>query len=227
MAIPEPTSEDYISKVKICGLRTTDDAVAAANAGADILGFNFVEGVRRQLMLEQAKRIIDGYHAARAGSPPGDPRLAGLFRNQPLRWVRSVAEECGLHLAQLCGDEDLAYAEELVVPVLRQIRVHPGESRGAIEARAREWLNQGHMVLLDAYDPDTPGGAGVTFDWSAAEGVASLPNVLLAGGLTPDNVSRAIERLRPWGVDVASGIETDGDQNAQKIRVFVRKAKSA
>ncbi len=208
-------------RVKICGLRDAEHALVAADAGADFLGFNFVEGVRRQLTPDRAKELIARYRAADRGADQKRPKLVGLFRNQPVQWVRSVVDEIGLDLAQLCGDEDLAYAAELGVPVLKQIRVRESDGPTEVARAAKEWLEAGHMVVLDAYDPSTPGGTGRTFDWSAAATVGSSEGVLIAGGLTPDNVAAAIEQLDPWAVDVSSGVETGGIKNRDKIERFI------
>ena len=154
------------------------------------------------------------------------PQLVGLFRNQPLSWVKEVIESVGLDGAQLTGEEDLDYAAALGVPVIKQIRVKPGDIRGVVLAAVRPWPEAGHRVVLDRYDPSTPGGAGKVFDWSAAEGIADLEGVLLAGGLTPENVAEAVIRLRPWGVDVSSGVETDGVKDGDKIVRFIAAARS-
>lgn len=216
-------------KVKIDGLRDSDNALVAAESGADFLGFVFLEGVRRQLLPPQARAIIERYrHELGHGRLTSDfPRLVGLFRNQPVDWVRHVIEECGLDIAHLCGEEDAAYAKSLCVPVLRQVRVRPGEPAESVRARADRALQAGEMVVLDREDPKVPGGGGVAFDWRSAEGVAGLPNVLLAGGLNPDNVGDAIARVHPWGVDVSSGVEVAGQKDPHKIRSFISAARAA
>lgn len=226
MTVPDPSSARQKPRVKICGLRDSANALVAADAGADYLGFNFVEGVRRQLKPDEGQWVTEGYLGGRQGIPDG-PQLVGLFRNQPVDWVRHVAERCHLHMAQLCGDEDPSYASELIVPVIKQIRVREGESRTEVRARVEPWLNAGHMAILDAYDPSTPGGAGITFDWSAAEGIVEREGVFLAGGLNPENVQGAVQRLNPWGVDVASGVEVDGNKDPDRIREFIDAAKAA
>lgn len=216
-----------MTRVKICGMRDSDSALVAAHAGADFLGFVFVEGVRRQLQPPQGKAIIERFRHewSHSGVGPG-PRLVGLFRNQPLEWVREVIEACRLDVAQLNGVESQEYGRGLRVPVLRQVRVKADDVPETLRARVRSSLDAGEMVLLDRDDPRVPGGGGVVFDWTAAEGVASLENVLLAGGLSPSNVEAALSRLSPWGVDVSSGVETDGQKDSHKIREFIARARS-
>ena len=239
------TTQSYTTKVKICGLRDTENALVAAQAGADFLGFVFVEGVRRQLQPIEGQMVIRGFRirgyrrrpSAREtpgpgpGSGPGRgspvPKLVGLFRNQPPDFVNDVARHADLDYVQLCGDEDEAYIRKMWKPVFRQVRVKDGTTPADLDSIVRPHIEGKRIVVLDRYDEKAPGGAGVTFDWAAAEGVASREGVLLAGGLTPDNVRSAIERLRPWGVDVSSGVETDGVKDPEKVRAFVAAAKGA
>jgi phosphoribosylanthranilate isomerase len=223
---PEPGSVRQRTHVKICGLRDSQNALVAADAGADFLGFVFVEGVRRQIQPDEGQWITEGFIGGREGIPNG-PKLVGLFRNQPVDWARHVAQQCHLHIAQLCGDEDLSYAEELIVPVLRQIRVKPDDTTEELRTEVDRWLDAGHMVVLDSYDLSAPGGTGVAFDWSVADGIAEQEGVLLAGGLTPENIGAAIQQLNPWGVDVSSGVEADGLKDPDKIREFVNAARNA
>jgi len=207
-------------------MRDAQNALVAADAEADFLGFNFVEGVRRQIQPDEGQWITEGLIGGREGIPNG-PKLVGLFRNQPVDWVRRVSQQCHLHIAQLNGDEDLTYAEELIVPVLRQIRIKPDDTADGLRTEVSRWLDAGHMVILDSYDPSSPGGTGVAFDWSVADGIVEQEGVMLAGGLTPENVGEAIQQLNPWGVDVASGVEMDGVKDPDKIRDFINAARNA
>jgi phosphoribosylanthranilate isomerase len=218
-------NSDYTPKVKICGLRDTENALVAAHAGADFLGLNFVEGVRRQLQPIEGQMIVRGFRIRGFQRKQKGPKLVGLFRNQPVDFVNDVARHVDLDYVQLCGDEDEAYIRKMWKPVFRQVRVKDGSSPGMLAAEVGPHLAARRIVLLDHYDEKAPGGTGVTFDWAAAEGVASNEGVLLAGGLTPDNVRSAIGRLRPWGVDVASGVETDGVMDPEKIKAFIAAAK--
>ena len=226
MTSPEPGSNRQRTHVKICGLRDSPNALVAADSGAAFLGFNFVEGVRRQLQPDEGQWVTEGFSGGREGIPNG-PKLVGLFRDQSVEWVRHVAQQCHLHMAQLNGDEDLAYAEELIVPVMRQIRVKPDDTAESLRNEVHQWLNAGHMVVLDSFDPGAPGGTGVAFNWSVADGIAEQEGVLLAGGLTPENVGTAIQQLNPWGVDVASGVEMDGVKDPDRIREFIKAARNA
>ncbi|HAL47436.1 MAG: phosphoribosylanthranilate isomerase [SAR202 cluster bacterium] len=214
--------------VKICGLRDTEHALIAAESGADLLGFNFVEGVRRQLTEAAAFDVISAY---RDRHGVGGPGLVGLFANQPLEFVNRVVRQCGMDYAQLCGDEPLEYWGDVDATVIRQIRVRDDierqEALAKVLTAVGEAVSGGHIVLLDKHQAGALGGTGKSFDWTIAEQVARDYDILLAGGLDPENVSDAISIARPWGVDVSSGVETDGAKDASKIRAFVEAAKTA
>jgi phosphoribosylanthranilate isomerase len=217
-----------VTKFKICGLREVSHALAAAEAGADFLGFVFVPGVRRQLSEEQARAIIQKYRRIKGND---GPKLVGLFANQPLDDVNRIARSCGLDLAQLCGDEPPEYWERLAVPVIKQIKVGDQDSHDATVAdalsRVEEIVSRGHMAQLDRHEEGALGGTGRSFDWSVAREVARHHDFLLAGGLSPDNVQQAIATGNPWGVDVSSGVETDGIKDPKKIAAFAEAVHSS
>lgn len=214
-------------RVKICGLKDARNAQAAALSGADLVGFNFVEGVRRQLEPFDGAAIIMRFRNSLSEDSMPGPTVVGLFRNQPAEFVNRVVRMAALDMVQLCGDEDDAYYEQMIVPILRQVRVMPDMSADDLEVIVRDHLDAGRMVNLDAYDPNTPGGSGKTFEWAKAAKVAHLDGVLLAGGLTPENVGEAISELGAWGVDVSSGVETEGAKDDVKIHDFVTAANQA
>ena len=214
-------------KVKICGIRTLDDALAAAEAEADFFGIVFVSGRHRRITADAAKVIVDGVR--NAGGPA--PRVVGLFADQLLDEVNAIVEYVGLDMAQLCGKETVEYAGQVGCNVIKV--VHVAGSATATDAagtaeRVRNFSGVGHLVTLDRYVEGIQGGTGKGFDWDVAASLsqAGLP-FLLAGGLTPENVSEAIALVRPWGVDVSSGVETGGNKDQEMIRAFVRNARAA
>ena len=213
---------------KICGLRDPDSAMVAAEAGACFLGFVFVEGVRRQLLPEQGAAVISEY---RKSARSNGPKVVGLFANQPVEFVDSVAELCGLDYAQLCGDEPPDFWNSLPVPIIRQVKVRDDLGReDAVALAVREVemaLDAGHLAQLDKHVAGALGGTGFSFDWEVAREVARDHKVLLAGGLAPENVADAIRAARPWGVDVSSGVETNGEKDADRIRAFARAVEAA
>ena len=206
---------------KICGLRDPNSALVAAESGASFLGFAFVEGVRRQLLPERGAEVISEYRKI-AGSD--GPKLIGLFANQPADFIDSVAELCGLDYAQLCGDEPPDFWNGLSIPVIRQVKVRDDlDKPDAVALALRDVemaLGAGHLAMLDKHVAGALGGTGFSFDWEVAREIARDHKILVAGGLTPENVAQAIRVAQPWGVDVSSGVETNGQKDPAKIRTF-------
>ncbi len=215
-------------KVKICGLQQPQDAVTAAMAGADFLGLVFVPERRRRLTPEGALEIVE---AARRVSGVA-PKLVGLFADQPLDEVNGVVDRCGLDMAQLCGGESPEFCASLTAPCIKVVHVAGGRQKGdalkALGERIGPFQQVGCLITLDRLVEGLQGGTGETFDWGiAAEMKGEGYDFILAGGLTPENVGEAVDKARPWGVDVSSGVETDGAKDAEKIRRFVREARKA
>ena len=217
-----------MTSFKICGLRDAARARAAADSGAFLLGFVFVPGVRRQLTETEGRRVIESF---REDSDVEPPRIVGLFANQPAEEVNRLAESCRLDMVQLCGDETPEYWERMNRPIIRQIKVVNSGCRERdveqVMARVAEVVERGHVAQLDSYQPGALGGTGHTFDWSIAREAAKRYDFLLAGGLDPDNVREAIERVGPWGVDVSSGVETGGVKDVDKIAAFAAQVRAA
>jgi phosphoribosylanthranilate isomerase len=174
--------------VKICGITRMDDAEAAVNAGASAIGFVFWPG---------SPRFVDPYRAREiVRSLPPFVTPVGLFVNQPRDYVCGVASLVRLGAVQLHGDETPEFAASIAWPLIKALSVD----------RVSAWPAQ-TTLLLDAHDPVKRGGTGRTIDWPAAAAVAKTRKVLLAGGLTADNVAAAVARVRPFGIDVSSGVE--------------------
>ncbi len=213
-------------KVKICGIMRPEDARLAADAGADVLGMNFVAGSKRLVDRSQAARIIE---AARAGDKR--PQVAGLFADQPEDEVNGVAAELGLDLVQLCGGEPPAYCTRMGSPVMKTIHVGTGAvDCGELSNRIKAYTDDGHVVVVDRKVEGLAGGTGQTFNWDIASDLSERGiDFFLAGGLTPDNVGGAVRLVRPWGVDVSSGVETKGapGKDHDKVRSFIRAAREA
>ena len=210
-----------MTEFKICGMRSFEHALAAADAGASLLGFVFVPGVRRQVSVDLAKSIIRQLRELRGEA---SPRIVGLFANQPLREVNRTIRACELEFAQLCGDEPPDYWDTVDAWVVRQVKVDDSLPRRTAISEALhqidEVVNRLHLTLLDKRVKGALGGTGHTFDWSIASEIARRHPVFLAGGLAPDNVRQAIDSVRPWGVDVSSGVETNGLKDISKIAAF-------
>jgi phosphoribosylanthranilate isomerase len=209
--------------VKICGLRSIEHTLAAVEAGADLLGFIFAPS-RRQVSPAEVAAIRDAVYAAPGGAQVG---LVGVFVNETPRRMIALARECGLDAIQLSGDEDAQIMPDLVAD---RLECHVIKALRLAGAPAEQgWLQSSFSprLLVDAHVPGAYGGAGVVADWNRAAALAAQYSVILAGGLTPDNVGAAIRRVRPWGVDVSSGVETDGVKDSAKIRAFIAAVRAA
>jgi phosphoribosylanthranilate isomerase len=178
--------------VKICGITRIEDALAACDLGASALGFVFWPKSPRLVDAERARLIIEAL--------PEHVETVGVFVNQDAREVNDIADRAGLTAVQLHGEETPAYASGIRRRVIKSIALEHGERA------APGWPDE-VLWLLDTYDRERRGGTGVMVDWSAAARVAASRKVLLAGGLSPDNVADAIGRVRPYGIDVSSGVE--------------------
>jgi phosphoribosylanthranilate isomerase len=217
-----------MTHIKICGVQKLDDALVAADAGADFIGIVFVPERRRRLSIEEARAIVDELRIA-TSSPP---RIAGLFADQPLEEVNHTIEACGLELAQLCGQESLDYCSQVQAQIIKVLHISGTAcADGDIDRMAENiemYCSAGHLVNLDRLVAGLQGGTGQSFDWSIAARLSQRGHsFLLAGGLTPENVAQAIATAQPWGVDVSTGVETNGVKDPQKIRAFIRNARQS
>ncbi len=214
--------------IKICGLKDLASALTAAEAGAAFLGFNFVLDSRRYVEPREAQAIVQQVRQALGDKAP---KMVGVFANQPTLFINSAADLCELDYVQLSGDEPLAACEALQRPAIKAIRVDPSAAPETELRRVRQLVTVAHakgiIPLLERYEATAYGGTGKTFDWGVAKAVAQEHTLLLAGGLTPENVAQAVTLVKPWGVDVASGVETNGVKDAAKIVRFIQEAQRA
>ncbi len=208
-----------MTKVKICGITNLEDAIYSIDAGADELGFNFVESSPRYLSPEQALKIIEGISE--------NVTKIGVFVNMEGYRVDECIDLFRLDAAQLHGDESNEYIEELkghtTAKVIKAFRIG-NEFDHALASDCKA-----EAILLDAYSKNKYGGTGETFDWEIAKKFATHTSKLyLAGGLNPENVAEAIRVVRPYAVDVASGVESSpGKKDPKKLEAFIWNAKSA
>jgi phosphoribosylanthranilate isomerase len=189
--------------VKICGITRVEDAHAAVDAGARAIGFVF---------WPESPRFVDPYRARSiVATLPAFVTPVGLFVNQQVEYVAGVAALARLGAVQLHGDETVEYAAAIRHPTIKAL---------TLGDRVDAWPEQ-ITILLDAHDPSKRGGTGRTIDWTAAAAIAARRRVLLAGGITPDNVGEAIGRVRPFGLDVSSGVErSPGVKDHKKINAL-------
>lgn len=238
--------------VKICGLKDAQTALETAKAGADFIGIVFAESKRR-VTPQQCHDIVEAIKGSRSqgreatfeGPVRGEvsartwfgawaeaidqsathwrPLIAGVFAGMTADEVNDIADAANLDLVQLSGGEDDALVRQVHRPVIRT--VHVGEQMTAFDVDERCVPGVSAALHLDKASAAARGGTGQTFDWDVAADVARHKPFLLAGGLTPENVEEAIRTVEPWGVDVSTGVETDGVKDIEKIRAFIRAAK--
>ena len=219
-----------MTKVKICGIRTPENALAVADAGADLIGLNFYPGSPRSLDTETASDIVN---RLRDAFGEHCPTLVGVFVNATAAEVRALIAAVGLDFAQLSGDESIDTLRELTGIAFKAIR--PADEAAAladVERLAALFLecDAAPSILLDAYNPKLYGGTGEAANTSIARAVeAAAPRMMLAGGLNPANVAEYVRSVRPWGVDVASGVEagTPGIKDEDKVRAFINAVRAA
>ena len=226
MSTPESVALLYMrgNVVKVCGIREPEHAAAAAEAGADVLGFIFAPA-RRQVTAELARACIQ---AARQAKP--DVLACGVFVNAPVAEIEATVRAAGLDLVQLSGTESPHFVASLPVPATKVFHPQPGRPVEEIVSEMGAYQRAGVppvAFLLDAYSSKGAGGTGEKVDWFIAAEVSSRLPVMLAGGLAPENVAEAIAQVRPQGVDVSSGVETDGRKSSERIRAFVTAARAA
>lgn len=203
------------TRAKICGITRVEDALAAVEAGADALGFVFHDASPRAVTPAQAADII-------ARLPPFVTTV-GLFVDAPVARVRDMLAQAPLDLLQFHGDESDADCARHGRPWIKALRVRPGQDLAA--AIAAHPGARG--ILLDAWHPEQAGGTGLTFDWRLVPAASGKP-IILAGGLTPDNVADAIRQVRPYAVDVSGGVEhSKGIKDAARIQAFMAGVRSA
>jgi phosphoribosylanthranilate isomerase len=243
-----------VTRIKICGLRDPETAVETVKAGADMIGLMFAES-RRKVTPQECYDIVEAVKAERRikdvahfeGPARGEvsgatwfsawneaiddamfrtrPLIVGVFADQTAYEVNDIADAAGLDLVQLSGSEGFEMAREIERPVIKV--VHVADSMTAEDVFEASVPGSAAGLLLDTGTATAYGGTGIAFDWDVAAEVAQRLPLLLAGGLHPGNVAEAVERVAPWGVDVSSGVETDGKKDIEKIRAFIRAVKGA
>jgi len=202
-------------RVKICGITSVADAQNAIKAGADAIGLVFYAASPRAVSIEQAREI--------AASVGPFVTVVGLFVNADESYVHEVLAKVGLHLLQFHGDESVEYCEQFQRSYIKAIRMRPELD----VTKAIAVFPSASGILLDAYRPGVPGGTGETFDWQRVPTNSSRP-IVLAGGLTPENVALAIQSTQVYGVDVSGGVESaPGKKDPQKVEQFIHNARHA
>jgi phosphoribosylanthranilate isomerase len=213
-----------VIRIKICGLTGIKPALEAGQAGADFLGLVFAPS-RRQVTPEKGQAIV---RAVRGLAPR--PAVVGVFVNRSVGDVNRITDDCQLDWVQLSGRESWSYCQKIKKPIVKVIHISPGttveEVLSNIETGYHRLAKKEFFCLLDAKVGGAYGGTGQTFDWELARAVSARFPVMVAGGLTPTNVGQLIMVVKPWGVDVSSGVETNGRKDISKIKAFIEAVRS-
>ena len=203
-----------MTKIKICGIKNVNDALAAMDAGADLIGFNFYPKSPRYVEVGMCRNIMSVMRTY------GRVQCVGVFVNAPIGEIHATMETLGLSLAQLHGDETPEIMNALHGKAFKAFRGIPEQ----VDGFARQ---DAPSLLVDASVKGAYGGTGVTADWNRAAELAKKYPLLLAGGLSPENVAQAVRQVKPWGVDVASGVESaPGKKEPSRMKAFVRAVQS-
>jgi phosphoribosylanthranilate isomerase len=214
-----------MTRIKICGIKTEEQALAAARAGADFIGV-VLAASPRQVTPAAAARIAAALKKHKTAA-----EVVGVFVNADAGTVNRVAEACRLDRVQLSGNESWEYCREIEKPIIKAMRVNrnnpPGKVGKDIEYGMKLLKKKKVTIMLDTTAGGRYGGTGQTFDWELAGPIARRYPVIVAGGLTPANVPEAIKTLSPWGVDVSTGVETKGVKDLSKIKKFIEAARKA
>jgi phosphoribosylanthranilate isomerase len=243
-----------MTRVKICGIRDPETAIEAVKAGADMIGLMFAESKRR-VTPQECYDVVAAIHELRGRNEPvhiagpergevrgaswfgawsdaieealfrGRPLVVGVFADMSVEEVNNITEAAKLDLVQLSGGEDEAFIDQVDCPVLKAIHVSDGDSEFDIADRAVP--GHARAIMLDTASASARGGTGERFDWAVAAEVAQRLPIMLAGGLRPDNVAEAVSSVKPWAVDVSSGVERDGKKDVAKVQAFVAAVKEA
>jgi phosphoribosylanthranilate isomerase len=213
-----------MTRVKICGIRDKTHALVAVEAGADFIGLVLAPS-QRQVSPQKALPLVEVVRGLR--SPPA---VVGVFVNAAAQEVNHIADYCQLDWVQLSGDETWQYCQELKKAIIKVIHVSSGQKTDEILADIEmgyQLLPEKELVcLLDSRVGGAYGGTGQVFNWQLAREVSVRFPVMIAGGLTPANVGQLVREVQPWGVDVSTGVESNGLKDASKIRAFVKAVRS-
>ena len=202
-------------RIKICGITNLSDAMTAVELGADALGFVFFEGSPRYIKHGEAGTIIKNL--------PSFVTTVGVFVNERPEQIERIINLTGIDVVQLHGDEPPEMCN-ISRRIIKAIRVKSLESLEPL----KDYKDKVSAFLLDTYTPDIFGGTGQKFNWDIAVYAKQFGRIILAGGLTPDNVAEAVRQVRPYGVDVSSGVESErGKKDHKKMKLFIERAKGA
>ena len=207
--------------VKICGVRDVKSALVCESSSADFIGLNFVPNVHRKVDISSAIEISNSINTI---------KKVGVFADQPIEHVISIINQCDLDYAQLSGNENLEYCMQIGFPVIKSIKIDFNSNirtiKETIFPQIDNLIHNKIIPLVESYVPGSYGGTGTEISIDLAKQIAENFDIILAGGLTPLNVKNMVDYIKPWGVDVASGVESEKKQTTNQIIEFISNAKN-
>ena len=210
-----------MTKLKICGLKEIENTLTAIDSNVDYLGFIFVPNSKRQITSQKAKNIIQNIKLQR---PNLNQKFVAVFANQTTEEISKIISDCNFDISQLCGNEDESFWGKVPTPIIKQIKIDDSiplnKFLNKVESEIEKINQNGHIALLDKKIKGIQGGGGQKFNWEIAKILTKNHEFILAGGLTPENIKSAITSVKPWGVDVSSGVETNNAKDNNKISNF-------
>jgi phosphoribosylanthranilate isomerase len=210
-----------MTKLKICGLKEIENTLTAIDSNVDYLGFIFVPNSKRQITSQKAKNIIQNIKLQR---PNLNQKFVAVFANQTTEEISKIISDCNFDISQLCGNEDESFWAKVPTPIIKQIKIDDSiplnKFLNKVESEIEKINQNGHIALLDKKIKGIQGGGGQKFNWEIAKILTKNHEFILAGGLTPENIKSAITSVKPWGVDVSSGVETNNAKDNNKISNF-------
>ena len=212
-------------KIKICGIKDIKNAKVVIDNDADYLGLNFIQESKRYINESKSESLvkeIKNYILKKKSKI----KLAGLFANENYNHINKFSELLEIDIIQLCGDEDVNYIKNITKPVIKQIHIKETNNFSEIISYVEKYFSVSRLIILDCYSKYSKGGTGEKFKWEKYKSIIGMDNILVAGGLSTNNIENLVKNFSPWGLDVSSGVETSGKKDALKIKEFIKIANS-
>lgn len=212
-------------KIKICGIKDIKNAKVVIDNNADYLGLNFIQESKRYINERKSESLvkeIKNYILKKKSKI----KLAGLFANENYDQINKFSELLDIDIIQLCGDEDITYIKKITKPVIKQIHIKETHNFSEILRYVEKYFSVSRLIILDCYSKYSKGGTGEKFNWEKYKSIIEMDDILVAGGLNPNNIGNLMDNFSPWGLDVSSGVETVGEKDAIKITEFIKIANS-
>ena len=212
--------KDNNPKIKICGVKNNDIAKLLIDLDMDFIGLNFIKKSIRYLDEFTAKSIskyIDKYREQKKAKI----QKVGLFLDENVEKMNEISKKFNLDLVQLCGNENTEYISKSLIPVIKVIHIIENMSIEKLGEKIESFSKVSEFIILDTYSDTAAGGTGKTFDWSKYKKFFNK-NIIIAGGLNPNNINKFINQYNPWGIDVSSGVESNKQKDSNKINLFVK-----